>query len=102
MTTFHALSSTYLKPNGAKEYRFLALFDNDMAGRRPKTAAMDMDASMVEFRDVLCIHPILKPEPPRDLRRLQLLREWSHEQDKHVFTRGARACRSRSAEHTSD
>src|SRR3546814_10282010 len=33
-------------------------------------------------------------EPPRDLRRLQLLREWSHEQDKHVFPRGARACRS--------
>src|SRR3546814_417070 len=33
-------------------------------------------------------------EPPRDLTRLQLLREWSHEQDKHVLPRGARACRS--------
>ena len=61
MTTFHALSSTYLKPNGAEAYRFLALFDNDMAGRRAKAAAMVMDASMVEFRDVLCLHPILKP-----------------------------------------
>jgi hypothetical protein len=25
-------------------------------------------------------------EPPRELRRLQILREWSHEQDEEVFT----------------
>lgn len=59
MTTFRALSSTYLKSNGAEAYRFLALFDNDMAGRRAKAAAMVMDAGMVEFRDVLCLLPVL-------------------------------------------
>lgn len=61
MTTFRALSSTYLKPNGSEVYRFLALFDNDKAGRQAKAAAMVMDAGMVEFRDVLCLHPVLNP-----------------------------------------
>ncbi|MFC5583462.1 DUF6375 family protein [Rhodanobacter terrae] len=28
---------------------------------------------------------LLRSEPPRDLRRLQLLREWSHEQVHEVF-----------------
>ena len=28
---------------------------------------------------------VLEVEPPRDLRRLQLLREWSHEQVQKVF-----------------
>ncbi|MDB0564264.1 VCBS repeat-containing protein, partial [Ralstonia solanacearum] len=36
-------------------------------------------------------------EPPRDSRRLPLLREWSHEQDKQVLPRGARARRAHGA-----
>ena len=36
-------------------------------------------------------------EPPRVLRRLQLLRRWSHEQVKQVLTRGPRARRTHGA-----
>ena len=40
---------------------------------------------------------LYKIESPRNLRRLQALREWSHEEIKQVFPRDARASRSNGA-----
>src|SRR3546814_4107224 len=54
-------------------------------------AKLQSEASKRSFKAKLQSEASKRSEPPRDLRRLQLLREWSHEQDKHVFPRGARA-----------
>lgn len=59
LITFRQISKNYLGPDGTSPYRFLGLFDNDHAGRRALKLAMAMDAGVVEFRDVICLFPVM-------------------------------------------
>lgn len=59
IVTFRQLSKTYIRQNSSEVYRFLAVFDNDRAGRRAMKTSMDLDAGIIEFRDVLCLFPVM-------------------------------------------
>ena len=55
-------AETYLLPNGLPRYRFIGLFDNDDAGRKAVKLAKQFDRGILEYRDVLCLKPIM-PRP---------------------------------------
>lgn len=48
-----------LGPNGKPKYRFIALFDNDKAGRLAVGAARNIDTSILEYKDVFRLFPIM-------------------------------------------
>jgi hypothetical protein len=48
-----------LGPNGKPKYRFIALFDNDKAGRQAVGAARNIDTSILEYKDVFRLSPIM-------------------------------------------
>lgn len=50
---------TLLKPNGAPKYRFMGLFDNDHAGRAAVKRIREVDSSILEFKDVFRLWPIM-------------------------------------------
>jgi hypothetical protein len=53
------LARAYLSPSGRPVYRFIALFDNDTAGRKAINGAKNIDTSIIEFKDVFRLHPIM-------------------------------------------
>lgn len=57
---FRGLSRACLLPTtGRPRYRIVALFDNDKAGRQSVRAARDWDASLLEFKDLFRLWPIM-------------------------------------------
>ena len=48
-----------LLPNGRPRYRFVGLFDNDKAGRQAVGAARDLDSSIIEYKDVFRLRPVM-------------------------------------------
>lgn len=54
-----AIASTYLAPSGRSVYRFMGLFDNDTPGQNAVNAAQGMDTSILEYRDVFRLRPIM-------------------------------------------
>ena len=48
-----------LLPNGRPRYRFIGLFDNDKAGRQAVAAARDLDSSIIEYKDVFRLWPVM-------------------------------------------
>lgn len=72
LVTLRGLGRTCLLPNGRPRYRFVALFDNDNAGRQAVKAARDLDTSLLEYKDLFRLHPSM-PRPgnldPRALER---------------------------------
>lgn len=57
-----ALARTCLLPNGRPRYRFIALFDNDKAGRLAVKALREFDSSILEYKDVFRLLPAM-PRP---------------------------------------
>lgn len=62
---------TCLSPNGRPFYRFIGLFDNDKAGRQAIGAARNLDASILEFKDVFRLHPVMPTTGNLDPKTLQ-------------------------------
>lgn len=62
---------TCLSPNGRPLYRFIGLFDNDKAGRQAIGAARNLDASILEFKDVFRLHPVMPTTGNLDPKTLQ-------------------------------
>lgn len=66
-----AIARTCLLPSGRPRYRFIALFDTDQAGRQAVRAAQDIDTSLLEYKDMFRLHPVM-PMPtaldPKSLR----------------------------------
>lgn len=56
------MASTYLSPVGLPVYRIIGLFDNDTAGQKAVHGARAVDASIMEYRDVFRLRPVM-PRP---------------------------------------
>lgn len=59
LVCFRGLARTCLLPNGRPRYRFLGLFDNDKAGRLAVKSARELDSSILEFKDLLRLWPVM-------------------------------------------
>jgi hypothetical protein len=57
LITLRNIARTDLSPKGLPRYRFVALFDDDKAGRQAVNAARQLDRSIMEFKDVFRIRP---------------------------------------------
>ena len=62
LTRFRGLAECVLDANGRPKYRFIGLVDNDNAGRRAIDVAHRVDASILEYRDIFRIRPIMPTE----------------------------------------
>lgn len=72
LTVLRGFAKIYLLPNGRPRYRFLGLFDNDKAGRQAIGYARDSDTSILEYKDVFRLHPIMPVTGNLDPRALQV------------------------------
>jgi hypothetical protein len=57
--SLRGMARTCLLPNGRPRYRFVALFDNDDAGRKAITLARHIDSSIMEFKDLFLLKPVM-------------------------------------------
>jgi hypothetical protein len=62
---------TCLTRSGRPLYRFIALFDNDKAGRQAINAARNLDASIIEYKDAFRVHPVMPTGGNLDPKTLQ-------------------------------
>jgi len=53
------LARNCLSENGSLRYRFIGLFDNDDAGKQAVKAVRAFDASILEYRDVFRLWPVM-------------------------------------------
>lgn len=61
LNCLRSIASRTLSPQGSNTYRVIGAFDDDSAGRKAVKAARDMDASIIEYKDIFRI----RPEMPR-------------------------------------
>jgi hypothetical protein len=59
LITLRNIARTDLGPKGLPRYRFVALFDDDKAGRQAVRAARELDRSIIEFKDVFRLRPMM-------------------------------------------
>lgn len=71
LTILRGFAKIYLLPNGRSRYRFIGLFDNDKAGRQAVSYARDSDTSVLEYKDVFRLHPIMPAGGNLDPKALQ-------------------------------
>jgi len=65
------IARTTLLPNGKPRYRFIGLFDNDKAGRQAVKFSRDLDASILEHKDVFRLQPEMPISGNLDPKTLQ-------------------------------
>ena len=65
------VARTSLRADGRARYRFVGLFDNDEAGRRAIALARSIDRSILEYRDVFRLRPIMPRDGNPDPRTLE-------------------------------
>ena len=59
LVCLRGLARTCLLPNGRPRYRFIGLFDNDKAGKQAVRAARDFDGTILEYKDVFRLWPVM-------------------------------------------
>ena len=59
LVCLRGLARTCLLPNGRPRYRFVGLFDNDRAGRDAVKTARYLDNSILEYKDVFRLWPVM-------------------------------------------
>ncbi len=59
LVCLRGLARTLLLPNGRPIYRFIALFDDDKAGKQAVRAARDFDTSILECKDLFRLCPVM-------------------------------------------
>ncbi len=68
-----ALASRTLAANGFRRYRVVALFDNDKSGRQASKLAYQLDLSIIEWKDVFLLLPVMPPTKnldPTSMKRM--------------------------------
>jgi len=59
LVALRAMARICLLPNGRPRYRFIGLFDNDKAGRQAVRAVRELDRSVLEYKDVFRLWPLM-------------------------------------------
>jgi hypothetical protein len=59
LVTLKNMAKVCLDHNGHPKYRFIGLFDNDRAGRTAINDVRKIDTSLVEYRDVFKLQPVM-------------------------------------------
>ncbi len=59
LITFKSMSGWCLLPSGRPKYKFVGLFDNDKAGRQGVIDAHRLDTSLVEYRYIYRLWPVM-------------------------------------------
>ncbi|HTU45818.1 MAG TPA: hypothetical protein VMF91_12190 [Bryobacteraceae bacterium] len=59
LNALRCLARASLMPNGRPRYRFVGLFDNDHAGRQAISGARVVDTSILEYKDVFRLRPVM-------------------------------------------
>lgn len=59
LVTLRGMARTCLSPDGRPKYRFIGLFDNDKAGREAIKLARTIDNSILEYKDVYRLWPVM-------------------------------------------
>lgn len=59
LVSFKNMAKYCLLPNGRPKYRFVGLFDNDNAGRQAINDVRKIDTSILEYKDVFRLWPIM-------------------------------------------
>ena len=59
LVTLRSLAAAYLSAAGLPVYRIIGLFDNDTAGQKAVNGARILDTSIIEYRDVFRLRPIM-------------------------------------------
>ena len=59
LVAFRGIARTVLQPNGLAKYRFVALFDNDPAGKYAVKSLQALDHSIIECKDVFRLRPVM-------------------------------------------
>lgn len=62
LVALRGMARTCLSPDGRPRYRFIGLFDNDNAGRQAVKLARTIDNSILEYKDVYRLWPVM-PSP---------------------------------------
>ena len=70
LTVLRGFAKIYLLPNGRSRYRFIGLFDNDKAGRQA-VSSRDSDTSVLEYKDVFRLQPVMPATGNLDPKALQ-------------------------------
>ena len=71
LVVLRSLAATYLSPTGNPVYRVIGLFDNDTAGQKAVNGARKVDTSIVEYRDVFRLRPVMPSTGSLDPTSLQ-------------------------------
>ena len=69
------LARNYLQPNGRLHYRFVGLFDNDTAGKQAVRNARNLDRSLIEYKDMFRLWPVMPIPGSLDPTNVQLVFE---------------------------
>lgn len=59
LVALRGMARTCLLPNGRPRYRFIGLFDNDKAGNLAVKMARSIDSSILEYKDVFRLRPVM-------------------------------------------
>ncbi|MDS0849098.1 hypothetical protein [Burkholderia cenocepacia] len=57
LVSLRGMARTCLLPNGRPRYRFIGLFDNDLAGKQAVKLARQVDSSILEYKDIFRLWP---------------------------------------------
>ena len=72
LTVTRSLEKHALSSRGLRRYRFVALVDDDAAGRQAISRAQYADASVLEYRDIFRLRPEMICWGDRDLEKLRV------------------------------
>lgn len=71
LVVLRGLAGAYLSPAGRPVYRVVGLFDSDAAGNKAVRGAREVDASIIEYRDVFRLRPAMPTTGSLDPAALQ-------------------------------